>query len=60
MFFKDPVVGVTLERTSTPAGVAASADGRAWLLIGVDSGFESRTDVYFTRASVTLTRNSGP
>ncbi len=47
-----------LERTSTPAGVAASADGRAWLLIGVDSGFESGTDVYFTRASVTLTRNS--
>ena len=30
-------------------------DGRAWLLIGADSGFESLTQVYFTRASVTLT-----
>lgn len=44
-----------LEGKSTPAGVTASAEGRAWLLLGVDSGFESRTDVYFTRASVTLT-----
>lgn len=43
------------ERKPTPAGVTASADDRAWLLIGVDSGFESRTEIYFTRASVTLT-----
>ncbi|MDE0063633.1 MAG: hypothetical protein OXU72_12680 [Gammaproteobacteria bacterium] len=37
-----------------PATVAASADGRAWLLFGVDSGFESRTEVYFTRLTVTF------
>ena len=48
-----------LERQSTPAGISAPADGRAWLLIGADSGFESRTDVYFTRASVTLTPGPG-
>ncbi len=48
-----------LERQSTPAGTSVSADGRAWFLIGVDSGFESRTEVYFTGASVTLTPSSG-
>ena len=48
-----------LERQSMPAGISVSADGRAWLLIGADSGFESRTDVYFTRASVTLTPSPG-
>ena len=34
-----------LESESIPAGISVSADGRAWLLIGVDSGFESRTEV---------------
>ena len=48
-----------LEAQSMPVGLSAAADGRAWLLIGADSGFESRTDVYFTRASVTLTRSPG-
>ena len=40
------------QRLSTPLQVPP--DGRAWLLIGADSGFESLTQVYFTRASVTL------
>ena len=40
---------------SIPEAVSASANGRVWLLFGIDSGFESRTEVYFTRASVTLT-----
>ena len=48
-----------LESQSTPAGISVRADGRVWLLIGVDSGFESRTDVYFTRAAVTLTPSPG-
>ena len=48
-----------LERQAIPASVSVPADGRAWLLIGADSGFESRTDVYFTRASVTLTPSPG-
>ena len=48
-----------LERQSIPAGITVPADGRAWLLIGADSGFESRTDVYFTHATVTLTPSPG-
>ena len=30
--------------------VTASPDGRVWLLVGVDSGFESRTQIFFTKA----------
>ena len=48
-----------LERQSIPASLSVPADGRAWLLIGADSGFESRTDVFFTRASITLTPSPG-
>ncbi|MCY4647173.1 MAG: hypothetical protein OXE73_09890 [Gammaproteobacteria bacterium] len=44
-----------LESESTPAGITVADDGRVWLLMGADSGFESRTEVYFTRAAVTLT-----
>ena len=40
---------------STPMRLSIPSDGRAWLLFGVDSGFEARTEVYFTRAAVTLT-----
>jgi len=35
---------------SLPAPVTASPAGRVWLLFGVDSGFESLTQMYFTRA----------
>ena len=40
--------------TRVPAPVTASPGGRAWILFGVDSGFEGRTDIYFTRAAVDL------
>ena len=40
--------------TRVQAPVTASPAGRAWLLFGVDSGFEGRTDIYFTRAAVDL------
>ena len=30
-------------------------NGQAWLLFGADSGFEARTEIYFTRAAVTFT-----
>ena len=40
---------------TTPTPISVTPDGRAWLLFGADSGFESRTSIYFTRASVTLT-----
>jgi hypothetical protein len=39
----------------TPMAISVPADGRAWLLFGADSGFESRTTIYFTRAAVTFT-----
>lgn len=29
--------------------VASAADGSLWLLVGTDSGFEGRTEIYFTR-----------
>ncbi len=38
----------------TPAPVSVSPNGRVWLLFGVDSGFEARTEIYFTGASVTF------
>ena len=40
---------------STPMPLSVPSNGRAWLLFGVDSGFESRTEIYFTRAAVTFT-----
>ena len=36
--------------------VTASPDGRVWLLFGVDSGFESRTQIYFTQAWASFVR----
>ncbi|MCY3987167.1 MAG: PEP-CTERM sorting domain-containing protein [Gammaproteobacteria bacterium] len=44
----------SFQALSVPETVSASADGRAWLLFGTDSGFESCTEVYFTRATVTF------
>ena len=45
----------SLQVRSTPVPIAIPSNGQAWLLFGVDSGFESRTEIYFTRAAVTLT-----
>ena len=45
----------SLPSRSTPAPISIPSDGRAWLLVGVDSGFESRTEIYFIRAEVTFT-----
>ena len=39
--------------------VTASPGGRVWLLFGVDSGFEGRTEIYFTRATVTFSPAGG-
>ena len=44
-----------LPARSIPAVVSASAAGQVWLLLGIDSGYESRTEVYFTRLTVTFT-----
>ena len=44
---------------TVPAPFSASPNGRAWLMFGIDSGFESRTQVYFTRATVLLRPGKG-
>ena len=45
----------SFQSRSLPAPLLAPADGRTWLLFGADSGFEDRTELYFTRASVAFT-----
>ena len=45
----------SFQSLTTPEPISAPPDGRVWLLFGADSGFESRTAIYFTRASVTFT-----
>ena len=40
---------------STPVPISIPSNGQAWLLFGADSGFEARTEIYFTRATVTFT-----
>ena len=44
----------SFEGRAIPEPVSVSPDGRAWLLFGTDSGFESRTGIYFTRATVSF------
>ena len=39
----------------TPVPISIPSNGQAWLLFGADSGFEARTEIYFTRAAVTFT-----
>ena len=38
----------------TPVPISIPSNGQAWLLFGADSGFEARTEIYFTRAAVTF------
>ena len=45
----------SFQARSIPEPVTAPADDRVWLFFGTDSGFESRTEVYFTRSTVILT-----
>jgi hypothetical protein len=40
-----------LRSESAPLVVTPAADGSVWLLVGTDSGFEGRTDVYYTRVT---------
>jgi hypothetical protein len=41
---------------STPHALSVQADdqGRVWLIVGTDSGFEAQTAIYYTRVSVTF------
>ena len=40
----------SFEGRPVPAPVSVPTSGRAWLLFGVDSGFEARTGIHFMRA----------
>ena len=40
----------SFEGRPIPASISIPSSGRAWLFFGVDSGFESRTGIYFLRA----------
>lgn len=49
-----PYAEVTL-RHALALPVTTDDDGAVWLFVGTDSGFESRTSVYYDRIEVTLT-----
>lgn len=52
----DPVFALKqLATTTRRPSVVADRDGRAWLIVGVDSGYEGLIEVYFTSLAVTLT-----
>ncbi len=39
----------TLVNDGRPLQVATDGQGQAWLIVGTDSGFEGRTDIYYSR-----------
>ena len=45
----------TLDSMDSPVVVKADDSGRAWLIVGTDSGFEGLTRLYYDRISFTLT-----
>jgi hypothetical protein len=45
---------------SVQQSATTSADGSLWIFFGTDSGFESTTAVYYTRAAVVLTPKAKP
>jgi hypothetical protein len=53
-----PYAMVTLDHTFSGT-VTSDGDGRLWLLVGTDSGFEGRTSVYYDRIDVVLTPAEG-
>ena len=44
----------TLDNAGRPLTVNADSDGRVWLLVGTDSGFEGLSAFYYARISYTL------
>ena len=44
----------TLATMAGPVVVEADETGRAWLIVGTDSGFEGLTRLYYDRISFTL------
>ena len=44
----------SLGNIDIPMSVAADGEGRVWLIVGTDSGFEGLTSLYYARISYTL------
>lgn len=44
-----------LDNAGQPLSVKTDANGRVWLIVGTDSGFEGLTAVYYARIAYTLT-----
>ena len=44
----------TLDNADMPLSVATDGEGRVWLIVGTDSGFEGLTRLYYARISYTL------
>ena len=45
----------TLDNTDLPLSVTTDGEGRAWLIVGTDSGFEGLTQLYYASISYVLT-----
>ncbi len=45
----------TLNNKKNPMTVHSDADGKMWIIVGTDSGFEGRTVIYYSSVKVTVT-----
>ena len=45
----------TLDNSASPVQVTADGEGRLWLIVGTDSGFEGLSAFYYSRIACTLT-----
>ncbi len=53
-----PYAPLALDGTGTGVTVISDAEGRLWLLVGIDSGFEGLTSIYFDQIQIKLTPRS--
>ena len=50
----------TLDNAGLPLAVDTDGEGRLWLIVGTDSGFEGLTTLYYSRIGYTLTAVEPP
>ncbi|MCY4527959.1 MAG: hypothetical protein OXD46_02860 [Chloroflexi bacterium] len=50
----------TLDNTDLPLSVTTDSEGRVWLIVGTDSGFEGLSQLYYARISYTLSSVEPP
>jgi hypothetical protein len=53
----NPVFEEKTLRSESPLDVSTGADGALWLLLGIDSGFEARSELYYRSAEIRLRPN---